>query len=106
MNTHTSLAGWLELWGHQADHTALKSIHDDLVKMYGEHHRHYHDLRHVSRCIDELTDARSLADHPFEVELSRGADPGSNPNPDSVKTSETLIKFKSLKPPANIITCT
>ncbi len=70
MNTHTSLAGWLELWGHQADHTALKSIHDDLVKMYGEHHRHYHDLRHVSRCLDELTDARSLADHPFEVELA------------------------------------
>lgn len=70
MNTHTSSAGWLELWSHQADHTALKSIHDDLVKMYGEPHRHYHTLRHISRCLQELTEARSHADHPLEVELA------------------------------------
>jgi len=68
--THTTLARWLELWSDQADHPALKCIYDDLVKMYGEPHRHYHNLSHISRCLEELTEARSHADHPFEVELA------------------------------------
>jgi len=68
--THTTLARWLKLWSDQADHPALKRIYDDLVKMYGEPHRHYHDLRHISRCLEELAEARSHADHPFEEELA------------------------------------
>jgi predicted metal-dependent HD superfamily phosphohydrolase len=68
--THATLARWLELWGDQADHTALQGIYDDLVKRYGEPHRHYHNLRHISLCLQELTEACSHTDHPFEVELA------------------------------------
>ena len=70
MITYATLARWLELWGDQADHTALQGIYDDLAKRYGEPHRHYHDLRHVSRCLEELNEARGHADHPLEVELA------------------------------------
>jgi predicted metal-dependent HD superfamily phosphohydrolase len=70
MSRHTSLEAWLEQWDHQADHAALKSVYDDLVRRYGEPHRHYHTLRHVSRCLEELAEARGQADHPFEVGIA------------------------------------
>jgi predicted metal-dependent HD superfamily phosphohydrolase len=68
--SHATLARWLELWSDQAKDTILRDIYDDLVKRYGEPHRHYHDLRHVSRCLEELDEVRGQADHPFEVELA------------------------------------
>ncbi|MFH2112659.1 MAG: N-methyl-D-aspartate receptor NMDAR2C subunit [Candidatus Bathyarchaeota archaeon] len=68
--THATLARWLELWNDQAKDTVLRDIYSDLVKRYSEPHRHYHNLPHISRCLQELTEARSHAHHPFEVELA------------------------------------
>jgi len=70
MITHATLSRWLGLWSAQADNPALERVYDDLVERYSEPHRHYHDLRHVSRCLMELDEARSQADNPFEVELA------------------------------------
>jgi len=67
--THATLARWLELWSDQAKNTTLHDF-NDLVKRYGEPHRHYHDLSHISLCLEDLTEACSHADHPFEVELA------------------------------------
>ena len=67
---HATLARWLGLWSSEADQAALRAIHSDLARRYGEPHRHYHTLRHVSRCLQELDEARPQADHPLEVEVA------------------------------------
>jgi len=68
--TYATHGRWLELWSAQADNPALEHVYDDLVERYGEPHRHYHTLRHISRCLGELDGVRGQADHPFEVELA------------------------------------
>ncbi len=67
---HATLVRWLELWSDQAENTALHDVYSDLVKRYSEPHRHYHNLSHVSWCLEELAEARSHADHPLEAELA------------------------------------
>jgi predicted metal-dependent HD superfamily phosphohydrolase len=68
--TYATHGRWLELWSAQADNPALEHVYDDLVERYGEPHRHYHTLRHISRCLGELDGVRGQAGHPFEVELA------------------------------------
>jgi len=68
--SHATLPRWLELWSSRAENAALEYIYDDLVRRYSEPHRHYHGLRHISRCFQELDEVRGQADHPFEVELA------------------------------------
>ena len=48
----------------------LTEIYNDMVKSYSEHHRHYHNLDHVSACLFEFTEAEHLIPHTFEVWLS------------------------------------
>ena len=38
--------------------------------MYSERHRAYHTLNHLSHCLDELEDARHLANQPNQVEMA------------------------------------
>ncbi len=68
--THITLARWLELWSNQSRNIILHDIYNDLVKRYNEPHRHYHNLSHISLCLQELTEVHSHADHPSEVELA------------------------------------
>ncbi|MCM8797191.1 MAG: N-methyl-D-aspartate receptor NMDAR2C subunit [Candidatus Omnitrophica bacterium] len=65
-----TLVRWLGLWGGNTRREALKAVFHDLEKRYHEPHRHYHTLRHLSRCLEELDGARSQADSPFEIELA------------------------------------
>lgn len=64
---YVSLDSWLSLWEHGRSIPALKAIHADIVKRYREPQRHYHNLAHVSRCLEEFEEARKFAAHPFEV---------------------------------------
>jgi len=116
MITHATLSRWLGLWSAQADNPALERIYDDLVERYGEPHRRYHDLRHVSRCLEELDEARSQADHPFEVELAiwfhdAVYDPRLGDNEEASaryakKTLGKLIEDESLKRVISLIMAT
>lgn len=41
-----------------------------LVSHYGESSRHYHNLRHITHCLDGLEEFRGQAQHPQEVALA------------------------------------
>lgn len=41
-----------------------------LSDLYSERHRAYHDMSHITHCLDELEEARHLAERPDEVEMA------------------------------------
>ena len=49
---------------------ASLDVYAKLVKAYSEPHRHYHTAMHIQDCLDQLDQARSLAESPEEVELA------------------------------------
>jgi len=42
----------------------------DIVHMYSEPGRFYHDLDHVMHCLDEFEEVRQTADYPHELEMA------------------------------------
>jgi predicted metal-dependent HD superfamily phosphohydrolase len=46
------------------------AVFQDLVRRYGESHRHYHTLEHIDACLVWLDWFSGCADHAEEVELS------------------------------------
>ena len=66
----SELERWSRFWeklGAEGDPVPVYGLLSDL---YSERHRAYHTLDHVSHCLDELEDARHLADHPNDVEMA------------------------------------
>ncbi len=45
-------------------------IHRELVSLYSQPQRHYHNLDHIAECLAEFESARHLAGHPVAVELA------------------------------------
>jgi predicted metal-dependent HD superfamily phosphohydrolase len=65
---------WLELWqqlGVRRDaDNALADTYAALIARYAEKHRRYHTALHISECLAHFETARSLCEHPQEVELA------------------------------------
>jgi predicted metal-dependent HD superfamily phosphohydrolase len=61
---------WTRLWREIAAKGDPLSIYQDLVSLYSQPQRHYHNLRHVAECLTEFDSARRLAQQPAAVELA------------------------------------
>jgi predicted metal-dependent HD superfamily phosphohydrolase len=61
---------WKVLWTRIQAQGDPSADYADLCRRYAEPHRAYHNLDHVSHCLEELDRARHLAHHPDAVELA------------------------------------
>ncbi|MHA1152879.1 MAG: HD domain-containing protein [Alphaproteobacteria bacterium] len=66
----SELARWSRFWGKLEAEGNPEPVYGLLLDLYSERHRAYHTLNHLSHCLDELEDARHLANHPNEVEMA------------------------------------
>src|SRR5262245_41130130 len=66
MSTHEQ---WLATW-RELGAAAPAGLYEELMARYGEPHRHYHTLRHLTECFAELAAVRGDAARPQEVELA------------------------------------
>lgn len=67
-STHED-AQWDELW--QALGVPAPALEfDALSARFAEPHRHYHTAQHIQECLTHFERARSLCEHPAEVELA------------------------------------
>jgi predicted metal-dependent HD superfamily phosphohydrolase len=57
---------WTALGATQVD----EALCGELIARYNESHRSYHTLRHLDECLERLDEARSLAQHPSEIEIA------------------------------------
>ena len=58
------------VWQEADLKTDPASIFQQLVSLYSESHRHYHNLRHMNECLAEFDSARQVAREPLSVELA------------------------------------
>jgi predicted metal-dependent HD superfamily phosphohydrolase len=66
--TTASPEKWTKLWreiGAKGDGLA---VYQELVALYSEPHRHYHNLQHIADRLSEFDSARELARQPLAVE--------------------------------------
>ena len=61
---------WIRLWREIAAKGDPLPIYQDLVSLYSQPHRHYHNLRHIAECLTGFDSARRLAQQPVAVELA------------------------------------
>ncbi len=61
---------WNAAWSALGAAPPGETLFSDLMSRYAESHRAYHTLDHVRECFEQLGGARSLAEHPAEVELA------------------------------------
>jgi predicted metal-dependent HD superfamily phosphohydrolase len=61
---------WARLWRQVTATGNPEPIHRELVSLYSQPHRHYHNLHHIAECIAEFDSARHLASRPVAVELA------------------------------------
>lgn len=61
---------WIGLWRKIGAITEPASAYQELVSLYSEPHRHYHNLRHISDCLAEFDALRAQARQPAAVELA------------------------------------
>jgi predicted metal-dependent HD superfamily phosphohydrolase len=47
-----------------------EAVYADLARLYTEPTRHYHTLRHIHRCLNNLDSTRDAVPHPDTVELA------------------------------------
>lgn len=64
------LSRWLHLWKAIPAEGDGQSCFGDLVNAYSQPHRHYHSLRHLSECLAELDEVKSLAQDPVALEVA------------------------------------
>jgi predicted metal-dependent HD superfamily phosphohydrolase len=68
--TTASSERWAKLWREiGAKHNGLP-VYQELVSLYSEPHRHYHNLSHVAECLNEFDTAREHAQQPLALELA------------------------------------
>ena len=53
-----------------APNPSLSRRFQELIARYSEPHRKYHTCRHLEECFEKLSELRSEALHPHEVELA------------------------------------
>ncbi len=65
-------ARFTALWTRSLPGESVKAetIHDRLIKLYGEPHRHYHTLSHIRHCLREFDRAAALMTDPDGVEMA------------------------------------
>jgi len=68
--TTASSDTWTKLWRETCAKGDALVVYQELVSLYSEPHRHYHNLHHISDCLAEFYPARGLAREPFGVELA------------------------------------
>ena len=61
---------WAQLWREATTHGEPISEYRELVSLYSQSQRHYHNLRHISECLIEFDSARHVAHDPVAVELA------------------------------------
>jgi len=66
----TSSERWIKLWQEIDAKDDGLVVYQELLSLYSEPHRHYHNLRHISDCLDEFEFGRELAKEPLAVELA------------------------------------
>ncbi|MBB5036435.1 HD domain-containing protein [Prosthecobacter dejongeii] len=64
------LSRWSHLWKAIPAEGDGHSCFGDLVNAYSQPHRHYHNLRHLSECLAELDEVKSLAHDPLALEVA------------------------------------
>jgi len=65
-----SATRWADLWRQVSATASPEHGYDELVSLYSQPHRHYHNLRHLAECLAELDSARSSAQEPLALELA------------------------------------
>jgi len=61
---------WSRLWLTATNAAPPPDAFSQLVAMYSEPHRHYHNLRHIAECLNQFDSAKQLASNPAAVELA------------------------------------
>ena len=61
---------WSHLWKAIPAEGDGQSCYAELVSAYSQPHRHYHNLRHLSECLAELDEVKSLAQDPVALEVA------------------------------------
>ena len=61
---------WSRLWEILEAEGSPDPVYRLLSDLYSERHRAYHNMSHLTHCLDELEPARHLAEHPDEVEMA------------------------------------
>jgi predicted metal-dependent HD superfamily phosphohydrolase len=61
---------WIQLWRQITAQGDPVPVYRQLVSLYGQVHRHYHNLHHINECLAEFDTIRHLADQPVAVELA------------------------------------
>lgn len=70
MNTFASGDAWKRLWTALGAATVPGGLYNQLVRAWGEPHRHYHTLQHLRECLAHCEAAAMLARRPDDVELA------------------------------------
>jgi predicted metal-dependent HD superfamily phosphohydrolase len=68
--TTASPERWAKLWREIGAKDDGLTVYQELVLLYSEPHRHYHNLEHIADCLNEFDSARHLAGQPLAVELA------------------------------------
>lgn len=61
---------WARLWRQVSATGDPEPSYRELVSLYSQLHRHYHNLRHIAECLTEFDSARHLTNQPVAVELA------------------------------------
>jgi predicted metal-dependent HD superfamily phosphohydrolase len=61
---------WTKLWREIGAHKEGLTVYQELVSLYSEPHRHYHNLNHIAECLHEFDAAHNIARHPVAIELA------------------------------------
>jgi len=61
---------WQRLWRQVGARDDGHPAYQELVSLYSQPHRHYHNLNHISECLNEFDSALYLAKQPLAVELA------------------------------------
>jgi predicted metal-dependent HD superfamily phosphohydrolase len=61
---------WFDLWRRVAEGWHPLGAYQDLVRRYAEPDRHYHTLKHIEHCLNELARVRHLAKWPDAIEIA------------------------------------
>lgn len=65
-----SLKDWLERWDQNEKQDRLSQVHQRLINRYSDTYRHYHNIDHITACLNEFNEIEHLLQNPFEVWLA------------------------------------
>jgi len=61
---------WSRCWSGVGAAQANDALRDELLAAYGQAHRSYHTLQHLTECLQLFDEYRDVAEWPAEVELA------------------------------------